>query len=405
MRCLAVALLCAVGTSCGDDPLSVPADLGQQALCEVGCPLGSRCTVEGCVAEPDLGSPCGANTDCSGQCVNLGTNPAHCGGCGLACASHDHVFPECGGGVCNGTCVAGFADCDRDKRSNGCEVDVLVDPNNCGRGGATGPTLEDGQQGAGCGVSCPTLGMLNMNTRSCSEGICNGNCALKYADCNGDKLKDGCETRVIDDPMNCGVGGATGVVGADGLPGLGCGVVCSSNNIVAPSCAAGICNGYCTGGFADCDGDKLTNGCEQAVHNDPDNCGLGGAGGPIEPGGQGPQGLGCGVVCSKRNMQTRTCLGGVCEGVCMPGFGDCDKNKQTNGCESDLRYTYNCGGCGILCAAPLGCLNYQCVPCVGGLTYCAGYCEDLANDPINCGACGKVCPANLSHCRNGMCEM
>src|SRR5204862_548193 len=204
-------------------------------------------------------------------------------------------------------CAANFADCNINKLSDGCEVRVDNDPNNCGVGGATGANLANGLQGAGCGVSCPAGGTQNMATRSCGTGLCNGNCAANFADCNGNKLSDGCEKRVDNDPMNCGVGGATGVAGANGLPGAGCGVVCSAGNIMTPSCVSGVCNGTCNAGFADCDQNKQTNGCEKQVDSDPNNCGLGGATGPIEGGGQGQQGAGCGVSCSFNNMQTRTC--------------------------------------------------------------------------------------------------
>ena len=37
--------------------------------------------------------------------------------------SANHIAPACGGGTCNGTCAAGFADCNGNKQSDGCEVD------------------------------------------------------------------------------------------------------------------------------------------------------------------------------------------------------------------------------------------------------------------------------------------
>src|SRR5581483_8858313 len=105
-------------------------------------------------------------------------------------------------------------------------------------------------------------------------------CAAGFADCNNNKLTDGCEVN-LDTTSNCG----------------GCGIVCSSNNITA-ACPSGVCNGACNAGFSDCNGNKQTDGCERATSNDPNNCG------------------GCGVVCSLNNMATDTCAGGVCNGTC-----------------------------------------------------------------------------------------
>jgi hypothetical protein len=34
--------------------------------------------------------------------------------------------------VCNGTCNAGYADCNGNKQSDGCEINVTNDHNNCG---------------------------------------------------------------------------------------------------------------------------------------------------------------------------------------------------------------------------------------------------------------------------------
>jgi hypothetical protein len=38
----------------------------------------------------------------------------------------------CGGGVCNGTCNAGFADCNANKQVDGCETNLNTNVNNCG---------------------------------------------------------------------------------------------------------------------------------------------------------------------------------------------------------------------------------------------------------------------------------
>src|SRR5262249_34252067 len=151
---------------------------------------------------------------------------------------------------------------------NGCEKRVDNDADNCGLGGATGLVGANGLQGAGCKVSCPMVGALNMASRTCATGLCNGDCANGFADCDSNKLSNGCEKRVDNDPDNCGTGGATGVAVANGFPGAGCNVKCpavGAVNMASRSCATGLCNGNCAFNFADCDGNKLSNGCERRV--------------------------------------------------------------------------------------------------------------------------------------------
>jgi hypothetical protein len=53
---------------------------------------------------PDGGPTC-AGTDCDGACVDVATDPLHCGGCGLACASPAQV---CSGTVESCVCPDAF---------------------------------------------------------------------------------------------------------------------------------------------------------------------------------------------------------------------------------------------------------------------------------------------------------
>jgi hypothetical protein len=89
---------------------------------------------------------------------------------------------------------------------------------------------------------------------------------------------------------------------------------CSANNIDLVTCTAGVCDGTCAPGYADCDGDKQSNGCESGIDSDPESCG------------------GCGP-CSDNNVPVRTCTAGVCDGACASDAADCDDDKRTNGCE------------------------------------------------------------------------
>ncbi len=256
--------------------------------------------------------------DCDGNpangCeTNSDTDIANCGACGQACSTN-HESVACVAGGCTVTCEAGFGNCNNDMRTDGCEA-ALTSPDYCGS----------------CSASCSSN---HMATRTCSGGVCSGTCATGYVDCNNNKLSDGCEVNRDSDPNNCG----------------GCTLSCSNSNMASRTCNAGVCTGACNPGYQDCNGDKQVDGCESQVTNDPDNCGA------------------CGVSCSSWHMGTRTCAAGVCNGYCSGYWYDCNSNKQTDGCETDISYcTGGEIGCDTdeLCAWQGGekCLPVACVTC------------------------------------------
>ncbi len=315
---------------------------------------------------------CGMNfRDCNNSAgdgceVAIATDPNNCGGCGLSCSGNNVLLRSCGGGVCNGMCTAGFADCNGNKLGDGCEISTATDANNCG----------------GCGAVCSNS---NMATRTCGGGACNGACAAGFTDCNNNKLADGCEISTASDANNCG----------------GCGTVCSNNNMATRTCGAGACNGACAAGFADCNNNKQSDGCEiQTAGTDANNCG------------------GCGTVCSNNHMATRTCGAGACNGACAAGFADCNNNKQSDGCEIQTAGTdaNNCGGCGTVCSnnhmATRTCGAGACNgACAAGFADCnnnkqSDGCEIDITTTSNCGTCGNACvaPAHASaKCAGGAC--
>jgi len=44
----------------------------------------------------------------------------------------------------------------------------------------------------------------------------------------------------------------------------------------------------------------------------------------------------CGAPCSTSHMATVTCQAGMCGGTCLPGWGNCDGDFRSNGCETDV---------------------------------------------------------------------
>ncbi len=291
-------------------------------------------------------------TACGGACRNLANDSSHCGSCDHAC-NLTNATSACQASTCRVvTCFSGYADCDGNP-ANGCEVNTTTgDVANCGR----------------CGMACPTPPVGA--TAVCAGSVCGLSmltCPADRRDCNT-LAGDGCETAVQADVNNCG----------------GCGVRCSSTG-GTPGCAAGACTIACSAGLGNCDG-SAANGCETATTSSTAHCGA------------------CGNACPARANATATCAGSTCGIACNAGFGNCDGNAA-NGCEVDFRTTVtHCGGCGLVCST-----NHVARACSGG-SCAAGTCEagfgdcngnkqtdgcetSTATSTAHCGACGNACPA------------
>jgi hypothetical protein len=387
--------------------------------CNAGCSSNNiatpTCAVGQCTGACNTGfRDCNLDRRTDGCEVSIFTDPRHCGDCYVRCSTNNVVAAACVSGVCSSACSPGFLDCDNDKQLNGCEVNWLQDPGNCGgcrlacstlhvpnrtcTAGSCSGACEDGFTDCDgdkltngcetdtmssvtdcgeCDLQCSTN---HMQTTTCSSGACTGLCAAGYDDCNNDKADDGCETSVLSDPDNCG----------------DCHLDCSGNNISTPTCSAGICDGTCNTGYADCNHDKLVDGCEVNKTLDPDNCG------------------GCEVVCSSNHVATRTCTNSVCNGQCDPGWADCNNNKRTDGCEVDAANNVdNCGGCALACSGnhittrvcSFGACTGTCDP---GYLDCNGDkrtdgCEvNRLTDDSHCGNCTTVCDTSQV-CSSGVC--
>ena len=71
--------------------------------------------------------------DCDGYTTNgceyVANELNNCNGCGTICAPANTI-PDCSTGICDGTCLPGWADCNNDM-TDGCEIDITSDANNC----------------------------------------------------------------------------------------------------------------------------------------------------------------------------------------------------------------------------------------------------------------------------------
>jgi hypothetical protein len=211
----------------GGRPVRVPVDLGEGDTC---CPEG--------------------RVDCDGECVDLGSDPDHCGVCFAVCADGE----ACAEGSCQPDCPAKLEECGGacvDLGSNqdhcgGCDVACSAGTACCG--GSCADVLTDPARCGACDTVCPA-------GASCDEGSCA--CPDGLTDC-GDVCTDP-ET----DPANCGA----------------CGTSCER-------CAEGNCVESCPGGTLDCDGACIV------VDNDPRHCG----------------------ACDNACALAERCLGGECVG-------------------------------------------------------------------------------------------
>jgi hypothetical protein len=289
--------------------------------------------------------------------VNTTTDLNNCGGCGTVCNT-PNATPSCQASTCRiQACNTGFRDCNT-VVSDGCEVSVNTDLNNCG----------------GCNNQCN----LPHAVPSCTAGVCRvtsclpGWWNLDGNDANGceyscvytagglevcDGLDNNCNGAIDEgfnlatDATNCG----------------SCGHACSAPNVAAPYCLAGSCGvTACAQGYADCNG-AFADGCERNTTNDVNNCSA------------------CGNACSTPNA-TPACQSSSCRiASCNAGWRDCD-NVVANGCEvNPSTDVNNCGGCGVVCS-----FAHATPTCTGtcGFTCLPGY-VDLDHNPAN--GCEYAC--------------
>ncbi len=131
-----------------------------------------------------------------------------------------------------------------------------------------------------------------------------------------------------------------------------CDRVCPSGPNAFPVCRGGSCGIVCDRSYGDCNGNP-SDGCETNTQTNPDACGS------------------CGVVCLSRPNSTRTCVFGMCQSACLPGFADCN-GIPADGCETDLNVTAtSCGRCGNLCAVGQLCMGGACRSGAGYRSYIA----------------------------------
>lgn len=313
--------------------------------CGATCDSGELCSAGKCAA-----TCLGGSTRCGSRCVDVDTDPAHCGACNAACTSGE----ACVNGACGLLCLGGSTQC-----GSSC-VDLRYDPAHCGscdKACATGAACNDGSCTVGCGSghaqcsgtctdlsfdpnNCGSCGKVCVTGKLCSAGECGAAC-VDSIQCAGVCIEP------LTDSANCG----------------GCGKACG----VGQTCVNGTCGLHC-------DISKLTQ-CNSAcvdVSTDSKNCGS----------------------CFKTCTTGHTCTSGAC--TCTDGKTDC-----ANGCTDTALDAANCGACGAACGTNEACSASKC-ECRPGTQRCGNACVDTSVAAANCGACGSQCAAGKV-CTAGAC--
>ncbi|MBL8683386.1 MAG: hypothetical protein JNK05_29730 [Myxococcales bacterium] len=300
---------------CGGCGRVCPVPPGGGAACNMGTCGISTCVRPRADCNMNPGDGCEVDTD---------TDVRHCGACNAPCATPANASPGCARGMCGiGACNPGFADCNMNP-ADGCEVNIALDPRNCGS----------------CGRVCASLPNA---TPTCALGMCGlGACLPGFDNCDG-MVANGCESNLGTSNVHCGrcgnacTGGQSCVLGTCQCPAGQslCGGVCTALATDARNCGAcgRVCAAgqTCVAGSCQCPaGQTLCGTTCVDTQLDVRNCG------------------GCGRVCAV----DQTCVMGACIGTGQLRFtatwstaGDVDLHVVPP-CGTEISYITRtaCGG-------------------------------------------------------------
>lgn len=154
---------------------------------------------------PGTGSGCTApERDCGGTCVNVMTDPANCGDCGVPCATG----ASCDGGVCRGGMTSqGGAGSGGESGDGGAGADTG------GSGGASAGTANSAGNGNGAGASSSSNGGTAGSTSSAGGTSVGGGAAGAASNliCPADQPAEASDCTGFSGPQTClyGEGAAT----------------------------------------------------------------------------------------------------------------------------------------------------------------------------------------------------
>ena len=214
------------------------------AIGELGRAPGNACTsIDNCnraVADTCNGHcqcgtdyPCDAGKSCcNGQCVDLTTDPANCGGCGIACSDGQCVHPD--GGAAHCTCDVDAGTGCGSSFEPSCNADGLCSCGPSSQGVCNSLNADScGTSGCTCGGGPACSGNLVDHCEPGSGCQCGGQPACDP------KLATFCDPTRADSPCRCATG-----------PGCQPGTFCCTQNSTCcqPSqfcCLNGCCDHPC----------------------------------------------------------------------------------------------------------------------------------------------------------------
>jgi len=356
---------CAADGACRDDDpctLNERCDPGRR-VCRVDeLSPGTACGLPGSGRSCRGGAcqcPAGRVTTCDGQCVDVATDPVHCGRCSVACVAG----AWCRNGACG--CPGPQSYCP----VAGC-VDLRVDPGHCGL----------------CGLACAA-------GSQCIDGRCVAPCAAGTHRCGAACLAD-------DSPASCGArcepcaAPANGSARCDRAGGAAvCGFTCAAGHHAcggrcAPDADVASCGARCAPcpspahGAVACVAGRCAVTCAAAYHLCGDRC--------LADADVASCGARC-APCPSPAHGAAACVAGRCAITCAAGYFLCGEVC------SDGTSLLGCGASCAVCRVPLNgravCAGGGCgVVCDAGAHRCG---DDCARDdsPASCGARCAPCPA------------
>jgi slime mold repeat-containing protein len=329
-------------------------------------------------------------TNCNNQCVDTESDLNNCGGCDNLC-DFENAEAICDAGQCEiGNCELGFDDCNADP-SDGCEINIASDRENCGLcGNLCDPGLgcADGE----CSVTCYDDDNDTYYNQSCGGNDCNDADANIYP--GADEVCDGqdndCDEEVdelpeaqdsCDDANDCTNDVCQRGRGCANLPmqegACDDGDDCTMND----TCRSGLCNGTPLDG--DLDGYQ------------PPECGgndCNDANASINPGSF--EGAGIPATCQDGLDNNCNGLTDAEDPPCNPCETDldCDDQNLCNGVERCINSTCQ-QGIAVDCNDDNVCTDDTCNQSTGACEYAnnTGACEDgdacTVGDTCSAGVC------------------
>jgi hypothetical protein len=237
---------CPMGqTRCGGVCVDTDSSNANCGMCGRACTAREMCSMGACA------STCAAGTtDCGTTCNDLRTEIANCGMCGRSCPTPTGATATCAAGACGIACMTGLGDCDG-MAGNGCEVDTRTAPAHCGgcgracaagqlcaAGACVDPPCPTGQTRcagvcvdtataeSNCGMCGRVCASGPRGTPACVMGACRLTCEAGSGDCDG-MAANGCEAALGNTAAHCGACGRA----------CGEGQACVSGRCETTSCA------------------------------------------------------------------------------------------------------------------------------------------------------------------------